>query len=212
MIVFIDSGCIPRSDWLRSPSCARSSTRGSWSLAVLRQHRGERIYSGDHWWGHTTERYVPAAPTINLAFRREVFDAVGGFDESFAAGEDIDFTWRLCDARVPAAMGPRRRRRARMGRRSSSAEAVLRLRCRLGTPVPQAPATTQGRSSRVPGGRRLPALPARPAFDASSTVPIRSCCSCRSGGRATSPRRCSCFSIISHLGAGVLTEAVGLSR
>jgi GT2 family glycosyltransferase len=40
---------------------------------------------------------VSAAATINLAFRREAFDAVNGFDESFGAGEDIDFTWRLND-------------------------------------------------------------------------------------------------------------------
>ena len=47
--------------------------------------------------GQTTERYVSEVPTICLAFA-VVFDAVGGFDESFAAGEDIDFTWRVNDA------------------------------------------------------------------------------------------------------------------
>ena len=28
---------------------------------------------------------------------RTAFDAVGGFDEAFAYGSDIDFTWRLTD-------------------------------------------------------------------------------------------------------------------
>ena len=37
------------------------------------------------------------AATINLAFRRQAFDAIGGFDESFGSAEDIDFTWRLND-------------------------------------------------------------------------------------------------------------------
>jgi GT2 family glycosyltransferase len=41
--------------------------------------------------------YVPMATTINMAFRREAFDLVGGFDESFGSAEDIDFTWRLTD-------------------------------------------------------------------------------------------------------------------
>jgi GT2 family glycosyltransferase len=35
-----------------------------------------------------------------MAFRREVFDKIGGFDESFAYGSDSDFTWRLVDAGI----------------------------------------------------------------------------------------------------------------
>jgi GT2 family glycosyltransferase len=41
--------------------------------------------------------YLREAPTLNLAFRRKVFDAAGGFDESFAYGSDVDFTWRVND-------------------------------------------------------------------------------------------------------------------
>ena len=58
---------------------------------------GKSVYSGVHWWGNANEDYVPMATTINLAFRRDAFDAVGGFDEYFGSGEDIDFTWRLSD-------------------------------------------------------------------------------------------------------------------
>jgi hypothetical protein len=43
--------------------------------------------------------YVDEAPTCNLAFRREVFDEVGGFDETFEYGSDMDFTWRVCAGR-----------------------------------------------------------------------------------------------------------------
>jgi GT2 family glycosyltransferase len=41
---------------------------------------------------------VPQCSSGNLAFRRAAFDAVGGFDESFAYGSDVDFSWRLVDA------------------------------------------------------------------------------------------------------------------
>jgi len=58
---------------------------------------GKSVYSGVHWWGKADKDYVLMAPTINLAFRRETFEAVGGFDESFGSAEDIDFTWRLND-------------------------------------------------------------------------------------------------------------------
>ncbi|MGC1237413.1 MAG: glycosyltransferase [Acidimicrobiales bacterium] len=97
VIVFTDSGCLPEEDWLdkllapildegESVSCGPASSVG------------KSVYSGGHWWGYTDEKYVPAATTINIAFRRDAFDAVGGFDESFGSAEDIDFTWRLTDA------------------------------------------------------------------------------------------------------------------
>ena len=39
--------------------------------------------------------FLPFALTANLAVRREVFEAVHGFDEELAAGEDVDLCWRL---------------------------------------------------------------------------------------------------------------------
>ncbi|MGA2804452.1 MAG: glycosyltransferase family 2 protein [Acidimicrobiales bacterium] len=97
VIVFTDSGCIPRAHWLER-LLAPIFDEGEWVTCGPAASQGRTIYSGPNWWGYTSERYVPAAPTINFALRREVFDAVGGFDESFAAGEDIDFSWRLTDA------------------------------------------------------------------------------------------------------------------
>jgi len=97
VIVFIDCGCIPRAHWL-SRLLAPIFDEGEWVTCGPAVSQGRSVYSGPHWWGNTTERYVPAAPTINIAFRREAFDAVDGFDESFAFGSDIDFTWRLNDA------------------------------------------------------------------------------------------------------------------
>jgi len=97
VIVFIDCGCIPRAHWL-SRLLAPIFDEGEWVTCGPAASQGRSIYSGPKYWGNTTEHYVPAAPTINIAFRREAFDAVGGFDESFAYGEDIDITWRLNDA------------------------------------------------------------------------------------------------------------------
>jgi GT2 family glycosyltransferase len=40
-------------------------------------------------------KFMPYAIGANMGFRREVFDAIGGFDESFSRGSDeIDFCWR----------------------------------------------------------------------------------------------------------------------
>ena len=39
--------------------------------------------------------FLPAGLGANLAVRRVPFDEVGGFDEQFVPGEDIDLCWRL---------------------------------------------------------------------------------------------------------------------
>jgi glycosyltransferase involved in cell wall biosynthesis len=50
----------------------------------------------------------PYAIGCNLGFRREVFDRVGGFDESFphAGADEIDFCWRAQDAGYPVTFVP----------------------------------------------------------------------------------------------------------
>jgi GT2 family glycosyltransferase len=97
IIVFTDAGCRPEAAWLdrlinplrRGESIAAGLTLATPGSTGL-YDRGAR---------HALQaRFLPECSTINLAFRREVFDAVGGFDEGFAYGSDIDFSWRLTDA------------------------------------------------------------------------------------------------------------------
>jgi GT2 family glycosyltransferase len=95
-IVFTDAGCQPEAGWLdqllrpleEGESIAAgialgTSDAGPYELAVRRA---------------STVRYLDECSTINLAFRREAFDAVGGFDEAFAYGSDVDLSWRLIGA------------------------------------------------------------------------------------------------------------------
>jgi GT2 family glycosyltransferase len=98
IVVFTDAGCYPDRDWLArltAPLRAGEHVTAGPALAVAEDFDP---YSG------AAARHVPAdgylneCPTINMAFRREAFDAVGGFDENFAYGSDIDFSWRLTDA------------------------------------------------------------------------------------------------------------------
>jgi cellulose synthase/poly-beta-1,6-N-acetylglucosamine synthase-like glycosyltransferase len=96
VIVFTDCGTIPRAQWLNS-LLAPIFDEDEWITCGPQELQG-RTSSGSNLSGHTTAQYVSGAGTGNLAFRRDAFDAVGGFDESFAAGEDMDFTWRLIDS------------------------------------------------------------------------------------------------------------------
>jgi glycosyltransferase involved in cell wall biosynthesis len=105
IIVFTDAGCTPAAEWL--------------PRLVAPLHRGEHVTAGVATGSHglydksaaeiAAEPYLTECPTINMAFSREACDAVGGLDEQFAYGSDIDFSWRLIDAgyrirRVPDAV------------------------------------------------------------------------------------------------------------
>jgi cellulose synthase/poly-beta-1,6-N-acetylglucosamine synthase-like glycosyltransferase len=97
IIVFTDSGCLPEDGWLERLLAPILEGGESVTCGPARAI-GKSVYSGVHWLGTRDMDFVPMATTINLAFRREAFDAVGGFDESFGSAEDIDFTWRLTDS------------------------------------------------------------------------------------------------------------------
>jgi GT2 family glycosyltransferase len=98
IIVFTDAGCYPETDWLAkltAPLHAGEQVTAGPALAVAEDF--------DPYTGAAARRvpgdgYLSECPTINMAFRRAAFDAVGGFDENFAYGSDIDFSWRLTDA------------------------------------------------------------------------------------------------------------------
>ena len=120
IVVFTDAGCRPVPGWLAclvAPLWEQENVVAGVALDIS----GKRLYD------LVPEQdgkgmYLRECATMNLAFRREVFDAVGGFDESFAYGSDVDFSWRLTDAGycircVPGAIvrhdygTPRRQRR-----------------------------------------------------------------------------------------------------
>ena len=97
IIVFTDAGCQPEPEWLArivTPVLHEENVAAGLTLATS---ESTRLY--DRWARRNmAARYLTACATINLAFRREVFEAVGGFDEGFEYGSDVDFSWRLTDA------------------------------------------------------------------------------------------------------------------
>jgi hypothetical protein len=96
-VVFTDAGCQPEPGWLTSlVGSLRQGERVAVGLTLALPGRAG-LY--DRKARQALEsRYVAECSTINLAFRREVFDAAGGFDQDFAYGSDVDFSWRITDA------------------------------------------------------------------------------------------------------------------
>jgi cellulose synthase/poly-beta-1,6-N-acetylglucosamine synthase-like glycosyltransferase len=96
IIVFIDSGCMPEDIWLET-LIAPILKEGEFVSCGPAKAIGKSVNSGDRITFGPDGYYVTEAPTGNLAFRREAFESVGGFDECFGSAEDLDFTWRLTD-------------------------------------------------------------------------------------------------------------------
>ncbi|PPK67348.1 glycosyltransferase [Actinokineospora auranticolor] len=94
-VVFTDSGCRPRAGWLATlvdPILSGAEA----VVAGVATAPSDTVDYYPH--ADAKPRYLDECPTINLAFRREVFDEIGGFDEAFEYGSDVDFSWRVRDA------------------------------------------------------------------------------------------------------------------
>jgi glycosyltransferase involved in cell wall biosynthesis len=120
IIVFTDAGCRADPGWLAAiVAPIRSGQERVTAGLTLALKGGSTLYD-EGARDALRAQYLSECGAGNLAFRRDIFDAVGGFDESFAYGSDIDFTWRVNAngykiSTVPGAVnrhdwGPRRRR------------------------------------------------------------------------------------------------------
>jgi GT2 family glycosyltransferase len=97
IIVFTDAGCIPEDDWLEGLTAPLAEDEWMTFGLTLGTLGGMRLHDRMAL-KRVTAPYLTECATINTAFRREVYDAVGGFDESFSYGSDTDFSWRVVDA------------------------------------------------------------------------------------------------------------------
>jgi GT2 family glycosyltransferase len=97
IIVFTDAGCRPERGWLASLVAPLLRDEHITAGLTLATPGSSGLYDCGTRQAHDS-RYLTECPTINLAFAREVFDAIDGFDEGFTYGSDVDFAWRLTDA------------------------------------------------------------------------------------------------------------------
>ena len=97
IIVFTDAGCLPEKDWLLRLTAPLLEDEHATAGLPLAAPASTDLY--DRGARQALQaKYLKECPTISLAFRREAFNAVDGFDETFTYGSDIDFSWRLVGA------------------------------------------------------------------------------------------------------------------
>ena len=99
IIVFTDAGCRPEPGWLaRLVAPLLQEEEDITAGLTLSMPGSTGLY--DHGSRQALEsRYLTECATKNLAFRRQAFAAIGEFDQTFAYGSDVDFSFRrLIDA------------------------------------------------------------------------------------------------------------------
>jgi len=113
-IAFIDGDAYAHKDWLSSikkvfervdthgvggpdllPEDASFKSRAIGLVMTSPLARGGRFNPSTQHTMMEEERFVDHIPTCNLCLRREIFDKVGLFDESFVKGQDLELSYRI---------------------------------------------------------------------------------------------------------------------
>jgi cellulose synthase/poly-beta-1,6-N-acetylglucosamine synthase-like glycosyltransferase len=101
-IVFLDADCLPQAGWLQSliepfDDPKVGCVGGEIINAKVETPLGKYLAAK----GHLSQRvtfahsFLPFAQSGNVAFRRSVFQEIGGFDHAMPEGEDADLCWRM---------------------------------------------------------------------------------------------------------------------
>jgi mycofactocin system glycosyltransferase len=110
LIACVDSDCVVAPDWLRrlaavfvedeQVAAAGGATRAVHVGSLLQRYEDVRssLFMGEQSLEVRLPQRLSYLPTCNLIFRREIFQAIGGFDPALRFGEDVDFCWRLLKA------------------------------------------------------------------------------------------------------------------
>lgn len=157
LLLFTDAGCVPQPDWPeRLAACLERTPLAGGAVHVTTTRQPRTVERFDALWRFKQERAVRHggwSAGANLGMTREAFERVGGFDESYPAGDDVDICIRAraaglelgwCpDAAVAHAASRSVRELVRRGLRQG--ESSTRMHRRLGGAVGR-------RHWRHPGG------------------------------------------------------------
>lgn len=102
IIAFTDADCIAHKDWLNELYKGFSSENIGCVVGAIKSYPGKTLvemYSGNKdllSQKHTLNtKFLPYGQTANVAFRREVFEDIGNFDQRLMSGGDADISWRM---------------------------------------------------------------------------------------------------------------------
>lgn len=107
VVLFTDSDCIPRQDWVRRMTAALDDGHpvacGGYGIANPGRLLADAVHAEILWRHSRLGDLVEFAGSYNLAVRRDVLERMGGFDERYRSpsAEDNDLSYRIRDAGIP---------------------------------------------------------------------------------------------------------------
>jgi GT2 family glycosyltransferase len=108
VFAFLDADCVPSRDWLINAVYSLRKDADITGCRVAIPENGGWIERAWFALPHPGRRVVPYINSGNLIVPRQVFERVGGFDESLISGEDSDFCRRAgAHARIVSDAGIR---------------------------------------------------------------------------------------------------------
>lgn len=95
ILAFTDDDCIPDKNWLKIIASTLENNSNIVGLEGLTYTFKNEVTPLTHQIENLKGN--PAVPTCNVAFRKDIFEQLNGFDETFpfAHNEDADFAWRM---------------------------------------------------------------------------------------------------------------------
>lgn len=94
ILLFCDADDVVDARWIDAMATAMDGADLVAGMGEASQHPESHRWSGPPRPPQSQFRFLPWQKSANLGFRREVFTAIGGFDENRLSGEDADICWR----------------------------------------------------------------------------------------------------------------------
>src|SRR3972149_3365554 len=103
ILAFTDSDCVADKDWIAKAveqfqdehiGCVAGEIEGYSPSNYIEEYLVRKSVLS-HSEGTLKHWYLPYAQTANAIYRKEVFEAVGPFEENWVSAGDTDLTWRM---------------------------------------------------------------------------------------------------------------------
>jgi len=97
VIIFLDANCVPEKGWFETFETAFLKENHDAVTGPIRSVGENKVHDAGYEI-FADDQEMTECGAANLGIRKSVLQELHGFDEEMSYGEDVDLTWRVCDA------------------------------------------------------------------------------------------------------------------